>query len=230
MVFKLGISLLCLMVSMGGACGSTSGANQNPPRDNVWQAISDATTNPAEVKSEATSKAGTASSPGLIDTCALIEKSEITSAQGVEVGQTQPTSQKAGDLAISQCYYTAISADGLKNLSVFIQVIQLDPTSARRDALKEFWKERFGRENKEKRKEGREAREEEEEGEEALNPPRRVPGVGDEAFWLGSSRGGALFVLKRDRVLRITVGGSDDAKAQLEKSKMLAAKALTRLM
>ena len=223
--FKLGISLVCFVVSLGNACDSKSSAGQNPAHGNASQAAA-STTKPAESKSEAKSEAGPASSAGALDACALIEKSEIASVQGVEAQQMQPTSQKHGDLNISQCYYTAISADGSKNLSVYVQVIQLDPKSARRDALKEFWEERFERESKEKKEEKREAREEEEE---EINPPLPVSSIGDEAFWLGTSRGGALFVLKNDKVLRVTVGGTDDVKAQIEKSKTLAKKALARL-
>lgn len=226
MFFKLGISLVCFLVSLGNACDSKSGAGHNPATEgSAAQAVA-STAKPTELKSDAKPEADPASSAVVVDACALLEKSEIASVQGVEVQQVQPTSQKHGDLNISQCYYTAISADGSKNLSVYVQVIQLDPKSARRDALKEFWEERFGRERKEKKREEREEREEEEE---EINPPVPVSSIGDKAFWLGTSRGGALFVLKKDKVLRVTVGGADDAKAQIEKSKTLAQKALARL-
>jgi hypothetical protein len=215
MSFKLSISLLCFLILSVNACDSKSGAGHNSAQANASQASSVA-------KSEA--------KPEAIDTCALIEKSEIASVQGVEVQQTQPTIQKHGDLAISQCYYTAISADGSKNLSVYVQVIHRDPKSDRLDALKEFWEKRFGRESKEKTREEKENKEREEDEEEAINPPLPISGIGDEAFWLGSSRGGALYVLRKDKVVRVTVGGADDAKAQIEKSKTLAKKALARLM
>jgi hypothetical protein len=229
MFFKLGISLVCFLVLLGNACESKSGAVQNPAQGETSRTATSASPDPAGIKSEAKSEAGSASSAASFNACALIEKSEIASVQGVEVQQMQPTNQKSGDLDISQCYYTAISADGSKNLSVYIQLIQRDPKSARRDALKEFWEERFKRESKEKREEEREAREREEE-EEAINPPVRVSGIGDEAFWLASSRGGALYVLKKEKVLRVTVGVANDAKAQIEKSRTLAKKALERLM
>jgi hypothetical protein len=221
MFFKL-VFLLCFLVSLGNAGEPKFGVRKKLAQGNTPHAASAVSTNPPDMESAAKSKGGMASSDGPLDACALIEKLEIASVQGVEVQQMQPTRQKNGDLDISQCYYTAISADGSKNLSVYVQVIQRDPKSAPREALKEFWKERFGRESKEKRRE-------EKDEEEAINPPLHVSGVGDEAFWLGSSRGGALFVLKKDRVVRVTVGGSNDAKAQIEKSKTLAKKALTHL-
>ena len=225
----LSIYLLGLLVLLGNACESKSSARQERAQSSSSRRAAAATTNPAQLKSEFKSEpaARPTSGPASLDACALIEKSEIASVQGVPVQQMQPTSQKHGDLVFSQCYYTAISADGSKNLSVYVQVIQRNSTSARRDAVKEFWEERFGRESKER--ESKEKRKEEKDEEEAINPPLRVSGVGDEAFWLGSSRGGALFVLKKGKVLRVTVGGPNDANAQIEKSKTLAKKILTRL-
>jgi hypothetical protein len=229
MFFKLGISLVCLLLSLGNACESKSGISRNHAQGRASQRASAATPDPAALQGEAKSEESLALSAEALNACALIEKSEIASVQGVSVQQAQPTSQKNGDLDISQCYYTATSADGSKNLSVFVQVIQLNPKSTRRDALKEFWEERFGRESKERRREAREDREAGEE-EEAINPPQRVSGIGNEAFWLGSNRGGALFVLQKEKVLRVTVGGADAAIVQLERSKTLAKKALARLM
>jgi hypothetical protein len=182
MFSTFGISLLCFLVSLGNACVSKSGASQNSAPGNGLQTASAATTNPAEVKSEAKSEAGPASSTGFMDACALIKKSEIASVQGMQVQQMQPTNQQNGDLDISQCYYTAISADGSKNFSVFIQVIQSDSNRHRRNAVKELWEERFEAESKEQKKA-------EEEDEEAIAPPLRVSEVGDKAVWLGSSRG-----------------------------------------
>jgi hypothetical protein len=235
MCFKLAIyliSLICFLVSLEGGCESKSGTGNNPVPGNASPAASVARASPAELKGEAETEAGPASGAASVDACALIEKSEIAAVQGVEVQRTEPTSQKHGELAFSQCYYAAMSADGSKNLSVFIQVIRPDPKSAGRGALKVFWEERFGRESQEKRKEerGQEREHEREEEEEAIDPPVRVSGVGDKAFWLGSSRGGALYVLKKDRVLRVTAGGAGDAKTQIEKSMALAKKALARLM
>ena len=213
MLIKLGITLICCLLFFNEACGSKSARDESPS---------------AATTTSAAQPSADASPQPAFDACALLDKSEIAAVQGFEVQQVQPTTQKNGDLDISQCYYTVVSSDGSKNLSVYLQVIQLNPKATEREALKEFWEERFERESVEKKREAKEAREEEEE---AINPPRRISGVGDKAFWLGSSRGGALFVLKKDKVLRVTVGGTNDAaKAQIEKSKTLANKALARLM
>ena len=59
--------------------------------------------------------------------------------------------------------------------------------------------------------------------------PQPVPRLGDEAFWTGSHVGSALYVLKRDVFIRISVGGSGDLASKFEKSKTLAQVALRRL-
>ena len=41
--------------------------------------------------------------------------------------------------------------------------------------------------------------------------------------------GGALYVLKKDQFLRLSVGGSADARTKLNKSKMLAQQILKKL-
>jgi len=157
-----------------------------------------------------------------VDACGLLQSSEIESIQGVQVQATQPTAQKHGKLVVSQCYYTAYSADGSKNLSVYLQVIQPDAGNAQGGSVKEFWEERF-RNNKEKK------RRPEHEAEESLGPPVLVSGIGDEAFWLASDRGGALYVLKNDRVVRVTAGAPVDGKNKIEKPKALAKKIIERL-
>ena len=226
---KLGISLLCFLASLGSA-GESKLASRNLPQRNTVQTASAASTNTSALETDAKSKKAPASSAGSLDACALIEKSEIESVQGTPVQQTQPTGYAYGDVDISQCYYTAISADG-KNLSVHVQLIQRDPKSSRRDAVKEFWEARFGRESREKRenKEKEDKLRGEREEDEAINSPVPVAGVGDEAVWLGSNRGGALFVRKKDKLVRVSVGGADDTKVKIEKSKTLAKKALARL-
>jgi hypothetical protein len=153
-----------------------------------------------------------------VDACALLEKSEIASVQGAEVQSTVPSSQMNGSLAISQCYYTVTPADSSNNLSVHLEVIQADPKSP--NAVKEYWEKAFG----EKERKGEEAEEEKEGG-----PPQRVRGVGEEAFWIGNARVGALYALKKNKLVRVSIGGADDQKAKIEKSKKLVANVLKRL-
>ena len=67
------------------------------------------------------------------------------------------------------------------------------------------------------------------EEEEEQAKPEKLSGLGQESFWLASRVGGALFVLKKNTIFRISVGGAGDVKTKLSKSRTLATKALARL-
>ena len=56
-----------------------------------------------------------------------------------------------------------------------------------------------------------------------------IDGLGEEAYWTGSPITGALYVLKGDAFLRISVGGEKDESVRIKKAKTLAEKVLKRL-
>lgn len=58
---------------------------------------------------------------------------------------------------------------------------------------------------------------------------RRRAGLGDAAVWSGDAAAGALYVLRGDTVLRVSVGGAGTADEKIARSKKLAARALKRL-
>jgi hypothetical protein len=60
-------------------------------------------------------------------------------------------------------------------------------------------------------------------------PPKKIDGIGDEAYWTAGRIGGALYILKDDTFIRISVGGRDKEETKIDKSKALAEKALRRL-
>ena len=202
---KLGATvLLCLLLSQSDGCGSKSGGgnNQNSKPASAQQA----TPTPAP-----TSGPGVAQSPA--GACLLIEKSEIESLQGAQMRGSEPSTGTEAGMAFSDCYYTVISSDGSKNLSVHLRVLRDEAQGAGGGALKSFWAERF-RGAKEKKK---------------AEKPRAVEGVGDEAYWLGNNVMGALYVLAKDRIVRVSVGGAEEVDAKVEKSRSLAEKAIKRL-
>ena len=164
MVGKLGTAvLLCLALLQSDGCGSKSGGgNQNSK-----QASAQATATPAPTAGAAQPSAGA---------CGLIEKSEIESLQGEQMRGSEPSTGTEAGMVFSDCYYTVISSDGTKNLSVHLRVLRDDPQAPGRGTLKAFWGERF-QGAKEKKK---------------AEKPRVVAGVGDEAFWLGNNVMGAL--------------------------------------
>lgn len=182
----------------------------------------------------------TAAQPGQkLDPCSLITASEIASVQGEEVKETKASPGNSRRLAVAQCFYQTTTP----SKSVSLEVTQR--LSAQPGALspREFWRESFEHEEREgererkregekekkreaeKREGGRAGEEEEEEG----NPAMRVAGVGDEAFWASNVKAGALYVLKGDSIIRVSIGGIPDQSLRLEKSKALARLALKRL-
>jgi hypothetical protein len=222
MHIKFGVSVFCCLVLVVNGCNSKRSAGQDSARTNALQTGPASASDSAKVKSDAATQTGTvpASGAGFIDACALIQKSEIASVQGFQVQSTVPSNRTSGDIDISQCYYTVTSADGTKNLSVHLEVMQTDPKSSSPNAVKSYWEEAFGEKGKSKGGER-----EEERG----SPPQRVAGVGEEAFWIGNNRAGAVYALKRDKLVRVSVGGPDDQKTKLEKSKKLVTDVLKRL-
>lgn len=223
MIIKISVALMCCLAFFAEGCESKSGGTANSAPSNTQQTVSASPANSLEVKSEgrpaplanpAHSESVANAAP---DVCALIEKSEIASVQGEPVRSVAPSSYTSDGLTFSQCYYTVMSAEGSKNLSVHLQVIRSAAKSPGRNVIRNFWE-------KLKSEKGRSEKEEQEGGK-----PMPVSGLGDEAFWMGNNLMGAIYALKKDKIVRISVGGPGDAKTRIEKSKTLAQKSLQRL-
>jgi len=88
-----------------------------------------------------------------------------------------------------------------------------------------FWLAERGKERDRDKK----AKVTEEEEEEQRAPPERVNGIGDEAYAVGNAKMGALYVLKGDKFLRISIGGSHSQPERIKKMKTLAQYAIKRL-
>jgi hypothetical protein len=226
MVIKLGLLLACIALFVAGGCDSKSGGGAQANANQQAGANASAASQPQPT-------AGVASSPDQTGgACGLLSAPDIAAVQGAQVRGTTPTSRQDERFSVSQCYYSVVSDDGTKNLSVHLEVTRGGKSGS---SMKDFWEERFGRDKREKDEKGEKAEKkgeggharEEEEGE--SNPPQAVPGIGEEAFWLGSPKAGALYVLKGDQMVRVSVGGPDDMKTKIEKSKRLAALVLKRL-
>jgi hypothetical protein len=183
-----------------------------------------------------TPNAGNSTTPGLsssvvkpkVDVCTLLSSDEIRAVQGEDVKETTPSNRSAGDLIVSQCYYGLPTPSN----SVSVTLTERNPDSKGGQSVKDFWEQTFGKDEKkgETAKAEKKKPEAKREGEEEESAPLEpVRGLGDEAFWSASRVGGALYVLKRDSFLRISVGGKGDAETKLKKSKTLAQKALRRM-
>jgi CO dehydrogenase/acetyl-CoA synthase beta subunit len=117
---------------------------------------------------------------------------------------------------------------------VSLEVTQSNPAGKSQKGLKEFWKERFHPSTDKDKKGERDSEEEEERGkgreeEEEESKPLPVSGIGEDAFWVGNRVAGALYVLKNNAMVRISIGGRDEPQTKINKSKALAQKAIQRL-
>lgn len=225
--------LLCALLLACAAC-TRAGNSAN------------ATQPPAEAQK---AQGAAAPTPPPSATCRLLSAADLRESQGEEPADVQGSEHLTGGLTMSQCFYRLPTF----NKSINLEVIRAAPGSAP-GAVKEFWRGRFHpdavreRELKRERKEAR-AREREEElkreresgqvreggrrpkkDKEAEDaPPQRVSGVGDEAYWAGNPINSALSVLRKDTIIRISVGGPEDPPAKIKKASALARKVLKQL-
>jgi hypothetical protein len=143
--------------------------------------------------------------------CTLLTTEEIQAVQGEPVKSTKPSAHTVGGMISSQCYF---------ELPTPVNSVVLTVTRQSEGGREpgESWRETFHREPGATKKE---------EGEE--KEPLEVEGIGDEAFWTGTRVGGALYVLKGNSYIRISVGGTGDQTQKIENSKKLAESVLKRL-
>lgn len=160
------------------------------------------------------------------DACSLLSKEEVESVQEAPMNETKSSERSNGAFRVSQCFYTAAEFSKSVNLAL----IQRDPDHQAARSPKDFWKERFGRYSGDSKESDNTKKETDrkEEKEESVQP-KKIDGIGDEAFWVSNRFGGVIYVLKGDAFISIGVGGTDDEETKLRKSKALAEKALQRL-
>ena len=151
------------------------------------------------------------------DACALLSSREIASVQGESVRRAKESRLPSTRFEVSQCFY---------ELPTFAKSVSLEVTRARAGeprTPRDGWREMFDRRREPKREE------EEEREERKTSEPRRVTGVGEDAYWLGNAVGGALYVLRKDSWFRLSVGGPETEAVKIEKLKKLARRAANRL-
>jgi hypothetical protein len=160
------------------------------------------------------------------DACSLLTRREIQAVQGDRVMATKASEPQRNQFTVSQCFYT---------LATFSKSISLEVTRRRpgeTEGPRSHWKQMFAKALQKGEERGEAEESEKESGREREREaarPRAVIGVGDEAFWDGSSIGGGLYVLRDETYLRLSVGGPDPAEVKIEKLKKLARSALRRL-
>ena len=231
----LKMTLLLCALSAASACGGGGGAQNSR-------------TAPAQPAPAQTPPAAAASLPKSA-TCGLISAEEFREVEGEEPSDAQGTEHTAAGLSMSQCFYRLPTFSKAVNLEV-VRPAEGAPA----DALKNSWGKLFGpdslasrerrlareeaakaeREELLKRereaggfREGGKRRKKDRETEDA--PPRRVEGVGLEAFWAGNRTAASLYVLSKGVVLRVSPAAGEEEDVKLRKASELARRVLKRL-
>jgi len=186
----------------------------------------------ASPNSSAANHAAAALSPtrNRIDACSLLTAEDVKSVQGEAFKETKASEGSDNGMVVSQCFFSLPTFANSVNLAV----LQKGEGNGARDP-REFFEKTFASRAESEREKEREKRERKsapknpEEEEKEGSAPQKIDGVGDEAFWTGNRVGGALYVLKHDAYIRVSIGGAGDQKTKIEKSKALARLALKRL-
>lgn len=229
MRFRLPIFLFVSLLVIAG-CNKAP----QPPATSAQSTPASLSSTASPIVAEAvTPAAQAAETKPALDACALLTSKEIEAVQGEATKETKLTGQATGGFSISQCFFTLPTFTN----SVSLLVAQRGDGAGAHDP-KEFWRDTF-HEDKDKEKEREKEKDRDREGdrdkkkgaeeEEEGAPPQRIAGIGDEAYWTGSRVSGALYVLKGNSYLRISIGGPADQATKIKKSKVLAQKALARL-
>jgi hypothetical protein len=165
-----------------------------------------------------------AASPRLPNACQLLTAREIARVQGEEFKSAKLTETEANGLTVSQCFYA---------LPSFTSSVSIDVMRGKTAA---FWRGHFSNaraatdddddRDRSATKSAPPSREAEEEHHSAA---LKVRGIGDAAVWSGNRAAGALYVLKCDTIVRVSVGGAGTQEQKIERSKKLAARALRKL-
>jgi hypothetical protein len=158
------------------------------------------------------------------DACSLASKEEVESVQAAPVKEMKSSEHSDEAFLVSQCLYTAAEF----SKSVSLALVQKNPDQQNKRSPKDFWKAKFspysGNDNERDGKAETKGIEKEQ-----GTAPKKIGGLGDDAYWVSNRFGGVLYVLKGDAFISIGLGGTDDEETKLKKSKLLAQKALQRL-
>jgi hypothetical protein len=218
---------LCIIASALLVFAGCASKDSNSPASSNSPGSSTTTASPSTNSSAATQPV-----KSRIDTCSLLTSDDIKSVQGEAYQDAKRSDRQDGDFIIGQCYFA---------LPTTANSVVLNLTTAREGgstSARKFWETTFARsaeappareKEKEKDREKEKSGERREAGEEESPKPEKIAGLGEDAYWIASQVGGALYVLKGDEFFRISVGGAGDARSKLNKSKTLAQHVLKKL-
>ena len=168
------------------------------------------------------------SASGKKDACSLLSSAEIETVQGEPVSETKTSAQPNGEMLITECVFRTTTFAKSVSLALATRASTKPSTLTPR----KFWQKQFHARDMEEDKTyaaGKGAKKLESEDEEQARKPRRIEGLGEEAYWVGTPITGALYVLQGDNFVRVSVGGVREESVRIEKSKVLARAVVKRL-
>src|SRR4029077_3612764 len=158
------------------------------------------------------------------DACALLSGAAVKKVQSERLKGTKGTRVKSNSLIVSECFYSLTTFSN----SISVALAVPDPDWPAPSGTRDLWDSLFHRPPELDTGRDEQGKETSSEGREEHRSPVEIHGLGDEAYWI-SSLSGALYVLKGNAFLRISVGGRLDDAERLNKSEQLAREALQHL-
>lgn len=146
----------------------------------------------------------------LPDPCKLLTVADVEQAQGNVYLDASKSVKTSGGVTVAQCYFRLAEA----SRSVTLELTRAQSAHE----THKLWETQFEAKEKEKSEEG----ENETHGVE-------VKGIGEDAIWTGNRVSGALYVLTKSTILRISLGGIGTQELKVERAKMLARRVLPKL-
>ena len=227
--------VLNFIVLIAISCASNFQINQKPTISNETPAAQKSAVPGEAVKMEnqvrQDSSAENSRAETKFDACAVISKSEIETVQGETVKEAKSSSRISGSLMVSQCFYQLATY----SKSVSLEITQNNPDNQKKYNLRDFWKQKFNTrtiaDDDREPEHDRDSRSAEKKADEkeSSNQPQAVQKLGDAAFRVGNRITGALYVLRKNTIIRISIGGAEDEATKMKKLRILAQKALKRV-
>lgn len=147
-----------------------------------------------------------------LDPCSLLTNSEIQAVQGNAPAQKVASEQPSGSFRFAQCFFRTPEYTSSVNVAVGLPLA----TDSKRSGPRQYWRQQFYAPVKAA-------------GTKKKPPPKPIAGLGEEAFWVGDALSGALYVLKGEIFLRVSVGGPTDEAQKIKRARALASRALKRV-
>lgn len=147
-----------------------------------------------------------------LDACKLLSAAEIKRVQHTALQETKASAMPAdGAMSMRQCFYRAEShADS-------VSLLIAEPAQRPSKVVREYWDATLVKASQTEVNASANGEMTKSEAKKQRHKPEAVPGLGDQAWWVGDQKAGALYVLDGDRFFRISIGGKieDNKRARM---------------